>query len=148
MVIDRVKEKATITGKNAIAKVIQIDNGLNSLTGQFTFMKLSVSAMMLVIAELPNGKDGVENGVEMTENGWRRVARRYTRNSDELIVKAVPVNRAESFEKIGPTQIRLALTQYLVTMGEETEGKWPRFENRENAFKKDVGQDRIRLRRG
>ena len=40
------------------------------------------------------------------------------------------------------------MTQYLVTMREEWKGKWARFKNRENAFKKDVGQYRVRLGRG
>ena len=71
MVIHQLKEKVVITGKNTIAKFIQIDNRLNSLTGQFTFVKVSVSTMTLVVAELPNGKNRVKNRVEMTENGWR-----------------------------------------------------------------------------
>ena len=59
VVVDRLKEKVMITGKNAILTVVQIDNGFNSLTRHFTFMKFSVSAMTLVIAELPDGKNGV-----------------------------------------------------------------------------------------
>ena len=59
VVVDIGKEKVMITGKNAILTVVQIDNGFNSLTRHFTFMKFSVSAMTLVIAELPDGKNGV-----------------------------------------------------------------------------------------
>ena len=61
VVVDRLEEKVVITGKNAIAKFVQIDNGFNSLTGHFTFMKFSVSTMTLVSAELPNGKNGIKH---------------------------------------------------------------------------------------
>ena len=71
------------------------------------------------------------------------MARRDTRVSEEIIMKALSVDRAEPFEKIGPSQIGLALTQDLVMMRKECIGKWARFKNGENAFKEDIRQNRI-----
>ena len=61
VVVDRLKEKVMITGKNAITKLVQIVNGFNSLMGHFTFMKFSVSTLTLVVAQLPDGKNGVKD---------------------------------------------------------------------------------------
>ena len=66
------------------------------------------------------------------------MARRDTRVSEEIIMKALSVDRAEPFEKIGPSQIGLALTQDLVTMRKECKGERARFKNGENAFKEDI----------
>ena len=76
------------------------------------------------------------------------MARRDTRVSEEIIVKALPVDGAEPFEKIGQSQIGLALTQDLVSVRKECKGNWVRFENGENAFKENIRQNRIGLGRG
>ena len=67
VVINRVKKEMMFTGKNMVVEIIKFDNGFNGLAGSFTFMKVVVNAMTLIVAKMPNGFNGVEDVQEGKE---------------------------------------------------------------------------------
>ena len=51
VVINRVKKEMMFTGKNMVVEIIKFDNGFNGLRRSFTFMKVVINSMMLIVLE-------------------------------------------------------------------------------------------------
>ena len=61
MSVNRVKEEMMVTRKDAIPEIIEFNNGFNSLTRSFTFVKFGINAVTLVVTKVPDGFNGVED---------------------------------------------------------------------------------------
>ena len=108
-------------------------------------VQIVVDTMTLVVAELPdrvNVFDESAKGFKRTKlvNSIGTVMDRAM-----MIVKAAPMNGTETPEEVGPSKIRLALTEWLVCCGEFMEWKWARVEDREDTFEEDVTKNGIKV---
>ena len=61
MSVNRVKEEVMVTRKNAIPEIIEFNNGFNSLTRSFTFVKFGISTVTLIVSKVPDGFNGVKD---------------------------------------------------------------------------------------
>ena len=110
-------------------------------------VQIVVDTMTLVVAELP---DRV-NVFDESAKGFKRTKLVNSLGTvmDSLrammIVKAAPMNGTETPEEVGPSKIRLALTEWLVCCGEFMEWKWARVEDREDTFEEDVTKNGIKV---
>ena len=57
-----------ITRENRITKIIEFNNGCNSLARPFTLMKLIIQTMTLIIANVPNINNRVQNVMNLMKN--------------------------------------------------------------------------------
>ena len=97
MLVDGIKEEMAIARKNRGTKIIKVNNRGNGLPRPFTFMKLSVHSMTLIIAEQPNVNDRVQNVMNFMKNQRFRSESRLLSADAVRGMKLAPVNRAEAF---------------------------------------------------
>ena len=86
-----------ITRKNRVTKIIEFDNRCNGLHRPFTFMKLIVHSMTLIIVEMPNVNNRVQNVMNFMKNKRFRGESRLMRADAVIEMKLAPVNGAEAF---------------------------------------------------
>ena len=86
-----------ITRKNRITKIIEFNNGCNSLARPFTLMKLIIQTMTLIIANVPNINNRVQNVMNFMKNKRFRGESRLMRADAVIEMKLAPVNGAEAF---------------------------------------------------
>ena len=97
MLVKGIKEEMVIARKNRVTKIIEFDNRCNGLPRLFTFMKLIVHSMTLIIAEMRNVNNRVQNVMNFMKNQRLRCERRLMSAGAVRGMKSLPVNRAEAF---------------------------------------------------
>ena len=68
MLVKGIKEEIATARENRVMKIIEFENRCNGLPRPFTFMKLIVHSMMLIIAETPNVNNRVQNVMNFMKN--------------------------------------------------------------------------------
>ena len=97
MLVNRIKEEMAIARKNRVMKIIEVNNRCNGLPRPFTFMKLIVQSMTLIIAEMPNSNNRVQNVMNFMKNKRFRCEGRLLSADAVRGMMVVPVNGAEAF---------------------------------------------------
>ena len=97
MLVKGIKEEMAIARKNRVTKIIEFDNRCNGLPRPFTFMKLIVHSMTLIIAEMPNVNNRVQKVMNFMKNQRFRCESRLMIADAVRGMKLAPVNRAEAF---------------------------------------------------
>ena len=70
MGVNRVKKEMMVTRKDAIAEIIELNNGFNGLTRSFTFVKVGINTVTLIVSKVPNGFNGVKDARKGREKTW------------------------------------------------------------------------------